>query len=223
MKIVITGAGRGLGLELTTQALHQVDTVMATAREPEKSEGLNALLKKFPATLQIVKVDITAADAPKRIASAIDSWDCLDVVINNAGILREGMTLDDFQQSFHVNSVAPLFITKALFAKLRKSKHPRAIHISSLMGSIDDNSSGGHYAYRASKTALNMINKCLAVEETWLTSTVFHPGWVQTDMGGSNAPTSVQESAAGLLNAMDNVEKEDSGCFYDFRGDKIAW
>jgi NAD(P)-dependent dehydrogenase (short-subunit alcohol dehydrogenase family) len=223
MHILITGTSRGIGLELCKQALERGDQVMAIARDPKKSEGLQALQKKYSSTLSTAAVDITDPNAAKQIAASIYSWPHLDVLINNAGVYEQGETLEAFQKSFHVNSVAPLFITRALFSKLREAKNPKAVHLSSLMGSIEDNSSGGSYAYRASKTALNMINKCMTVEETWLSTAVLHPGWVQTDMGGKNAPTLIPESAAGLWNVITKLTSSESGSFYDYRGTHLAW
>lgn len=97
------------------------------------------------------------------------------------------------------------------------------MNITSKMGSIADNASGGYYAYRASKTALNMINKSLSVDQPWLTSVVVHPGWVQTDMGGAQAPLPVTESAKGIWALALELRPEDSGRFLDYRGTEIPW
>ena len=86
-----------------------------------------------------------------------------------------------------------------------------------------DNSSGGAVSYRASKTALNMMVKCLAVDESWLTSLIFHPGWVKTRMGGENAPTEALESATGLISLIHGSGKNDSGSFRDYKGATIGW
>src|SRR5262249_2933625 len=122
-----------------------------------------------------------------------------------------------------VNSVVPFEMTQALLPYLKKSKQPKVIHITSLMGSIEDNSSGGYYAYRASKAALNMINKSLTRDHSWLTSVVMHPGWVQTDMGGPQAPTSTRDSAQGIWQVINGLGSEKSGHFYDFKGKELPW
>lgn len=223
MNVVITGASRGIGLELTKDALEKGDHVVAVARKPHESSGLMALENKFPETLQTVAVDLLDPESSARIRAALSAWPQIDVLINNAGIFRKGEELEDFLDSFHVNSVAPFLLTKALLPKLRKSSTAKVVHITSLMGSIADNASGGSCAYRASKTALNMINKCLAVENEWLTTLVVHPGWVKTEMGGSGAPVEPSESARGIWNVVRGAKSSNSGAFFDFRGKTLPW
>ncbi|MGZ3723043.1 MAG: SDR family oxidoreductase [Bdellovibrionales bacterium] len=223
MNVVVTGASRGIGLELVKESLAKGDQVLAVARNPKDSPGLAELQKKFANQLSVCAMDVASPEAAEQILNAVAAWPEIDVVINNAGIFRKGEKLDDFIASFQVNSVAPFQITKALLPKLRKSSAPRAVQITSLMGSIDDNSSGGSCAYRASKAALNMLNKCLAVENDWLTTIVIHPGWVKTDMGGSGAPVDTPQSASGIWKVARELKKSDSGSFFDFRGKKLAW
>jgi NAD(P)-dependent dehydrogenase (short-subunit alcohol dehydrogenase family) len=223
MNVVVTGASRGIGLELVREALTKGDQVLAVARQPKESTGLSALKKQFGNKLSVCAVDVGSPEAADKIAASVSDWPTVDVLFNNAGIFRKDTRLDDFNESFRVNSVAPFLITKALLPKLRKSQAPRVVQITSLMGSIDDNSSGGSYAYRASKSALNMLNKCLAVENEWLTTVVMHPGWVKTDMGGGGAPVEIPESAGGLWKVARGLKDSDSGGFFDFRGKKLPW
>jgi NAD(P)-dependent dehydrogenase (short-subunit alcohol dehydrogenase family) len=221
MKIVITGTSRGIGLELTRQALQRGDTVIAVARKPEGSKGLTELKSKFSEQLQLLAVDMTDDEAPQKIAVAVGKD--LDVLINNAGVLLEGESANDFMESFRINSVAPFLLTKALLPALKNSKQPKVIQITSKMGSIDDNASGGHQAYRASKTALNMINKGIALDNPWLTTIVIHPGWVKTDMGGSSAPTLPADSARGIWEVALSLKPAQTGKFFEFTGREIAW
>lgn len=223
MNIVITGASRGIGLELARQALQRGDQVFALARKPEDSPELQGLKKEFSSQLQIGHLDLTSPELENQVAQATRDLQVVDILINNAGVYRDGETLDDFLSSFQVNSVAPFLVSRALFPKLRKSKKPVAMHITSLMGSIEDNQSGGAYPYRASKAALNMISKTLAQSERWLISTVIHPGWVQTRMGGKNAPTSVEESARGIWHVIGKLSAKESGAFFDYEGEKLPW
>jgi NAD(P)-dependent dehydrogenase (short-subunit alcohol dehydrogenase family) len=223
MKIVITGTSRGIGLALASQALSAGHHVLAVARQPENSPDLQELKKKAGASLTIVKADVADAAAPATIARAVESWPCVDLLINNAGIYAETETVEDFLESFRVNSIAPLLIVRALQPKLEKSKQPKLIQITSLMGSIADNNSGGSYAYRASKAALNMITKSLAQDEKWLTCAVIHPGWVQTRMGGPDAPISTEESARGIWQVIQRLTPADSGIFVDYEGDRLPW
>ncbi len=133
MNIVITGASRGIGLELTKQALAAGHDVIAVARHPKELKG----------QVKTVETDLTAVDATERIIEATNEWDHIDILINNAGILTKGETVDDFLTSFQINSVVPFLITKALLPLLQKAKAPKVAHITSLMGSISDNGSGG--------------------------------------------------------------------------------
>lgn len=221
MKIAITGTSRGIGLELTRQALQRGDTVIAIARKPESSKGLVELKSEFSEKLQLLAVDVAAEDAPQKIAEVVGKD--LDLLINNAGIFLDGESASDFMQSFQVNSVAPFLLTKALLPALQNSSQPKVIQITSKMGSIDDNDSGGYYAYRASKTALNMINKSLSADNPWLTTIVIHPGWVKTDMGGQSAPTLPERSAKGIWDVALNLKSAQTGMFFEFTGKEIAW
>jgi NAD(P)-dependent dehydrogenase (short-subunit alcohol dehydrogenase family) len=114
-------------------------------------------------------------------------------------------------------------VTKAFYPLLNKSEHPVIANITSLMGSIEDNSSGGNYAYRMSKAALNMFTKTLSVEFKKAVVLSLHPGWVKTDMGGSGATTETSESAAGLLKVIRESSPKSSGHFFNFKGQPLHW
>lgn len=224
MNVVVTGASKGIGLELCHQALNQGSTVCAVARTASTSEGLQRLSKDFKDKLILVDLDVTNANAGEKISAAIKGWSSLDVLINNAGILDTAVTEQALLNSFRVNSIAPLLLTQALLPKLKQSSKPMVTQITSRMGSIDDTSSGGHYGYRASKAALNMFNKCIAVENPWLTAIVVHPGWVQTDMGGRGATVKPADSARGIWNVIENAKtNRSSGEFFDYQGKSIPW
>ncbi len=202
MKVIVTGTSRGIGAELVKLAKGAGHEVLAVDRKI---------------------TDVRSPEAAAKIAALAQPWGVVDILVNNAGILRQGTSREDFMESFLVNSVAPFEITQALLPLLKKSSHPRVAQITSMMGSIDDNSSGGYYAYRASKSALNMINKSLTLDNPWLTTMVIHPGWVQTDMGGVNATTPVGESAQGIWQLIEGMEKAQSGSFLDFRAKELPW
>ncbi|MGE0528608.1 MAG: SDR family oxidoreductase [Bdellovibrionales bacterium] len=219
MKVVITGTSRGIGAGLVERALADKHQVLAVARHPEES----SLTKLKSDLLTMVSADVTDPEAPDKIADAVQKWGRVDILINNAGIFRQGESCEDFQNSFLVNSIAPFLLTRRLLPYLKESEFPRVASITSLMGSVTDNSSGGYYAYRSSKAALNMITKSLSIDNPWLTAVVLHPGWVKTDMGGSAAPTSVEESTAGLWRIIDNLEPKQTGRFFDFRGKELPW
>jgi NAD(P)-dependent dehydrogenase (short-subunit alcohol dehydrogenase family) len=184
---------------------------------------MKGLQTRFSDRLEVAAVDLATLGAAEQIAAAVASWPLVDILINNAGVFRKGDSLDDFQTSFQINAVVPLFVARALFSKLKASSKPKAIQITSLMGSIDDNQSGGSYAYRASKAALNMVTKTIAQDEKWLTTAVVHPGWVKTRMGGSGATTPVEESVTGIWRVIEKLEAKESGSFFDYEGDRLPW
>lgn len=228
MNVVLTGVSRGIGLELCALSLSKGHRVIALARSIRKSERLQSLQNEFSQKLICLEGDVTDSNVLSKVVLTLQESpeiqaNGLDVLINNAGIYAKDETEASFLKSFQVNSVAPFLMTKALLPFLKKSQKPRVAQITSKMGSIEDNSSGGSHAYRASKTALNMLNKGIAVENPWLTTIVVHPGWVQTDMGGQNAPTQIKESALGIWKVIEGASVKVSGKFFDFRGEEIPW
>lgn len=222
MQVVITGASRGIGLELARQAVTAGHEVLAVARNPANSPELARLQQQVSGRLRIIQADVRTPDAAETISAALD-FAGIDVLINNAGILRDGAQREDLLESYLVNAVAPYEITCALLSRLKLSAHPRVAHLTSKMGSIADNTSGSHYAYRASKAALNMINRSLAIDHQWLTCVLVHPGWVATRMGGAHAPVTPAESAACIWRLIDGLDASRSGRFYDYLGNEIPW
>lgn len=224
MNILITGTSRGIGLELVKLSLSKGNTVFAVGRSLNAKPELKDLKAKHNDQIHLINADLENPEAPDQIAaSVLAKTPSLDILINNAGIMRQGETTADFLESFKINSVVPFLMTKALTPLLKQGKEPKAIHITSLMGSISDNSSGGYYAYRASKTALNMINKSLALDNPWLNTIVMHPGWVKTDMGGPQAPTESHESAEGIWKVVTELRPSDTAGYFDYRGKKLPW
>jgi NAD(P)-dependent dehydrogenase (short-subunit alcohol dehydrogenase family) len=225
---VISGAGRGIGLELTRQALQAGNRVSALVRHPEKATQLQSLKHDFADKLQVFSVDVTEDSAVKSFSKQIEKT-AVDVLINNAGAYLdtdsdfETLDLAKVMDTFAINSVAPMRLARALLPELKKSKHPKLINITSLMGSIADNEGGGSYAYRMSKTALNMFVKTFSRDFPEITALVIHPGWVKTDMGGQAAPTSVEESAKGIHAVISSTPHSKSGHFFDFEGDELPW
>lgn len=226
MNILITGAGRGIGLEFVRQLLAQKKNVIAWVREPEKAKELAQLQKQEPQLLTVQKVDINRTDS---VTAAMKNISALDVVINNAGVLLDkgqGLQQDTIQHmkdTFEVNVYAPVRVIQATLPVLQKSSSPLIVTISSLMGSIADNSSGGYYAYRISKTAVNMFTKSFSVDYPKIKIFCMHPGWVQTDMGGSNATVTPENSVTGLLRTILEPQKFETGSFIDFEGKLLPW
>ena len=227
MRAVVTGANRGIGLELARQLVARGDTVDAGARDPEKAGELRAL------GCRVHQLDVGDARSVEAFARAVEG--AVDVVINNAGVhggnrqslrqLTEDLTLGDATRTFDVNALGPLRVSLALLPQLRRGTAKKLVHITSGMGSIADNGSGGSYAYRMSKAALNMAAKTLAVDlrGEGITSIVINPGWVQTDMGGERAPTPVTDSARAILQRIDEVTLDQSGEFINWNGKRYPW
>lgn len=222
MKIVITGTSRGIGLELTRQGLSNGHHILAVARKPEVAYDLQRLRTEFPDRLEVLALDVTQRDAPEHLQKALGHWASLDLLINNAGIYEQDEDVDAFIRSFRTNTIAPFLLSEALLPKLSCAVAPKVVSISSTMGSITS-TSGGSYAYRASKAALNMIHKCFSLDHPDIISMVIHPGWVQTSMGGDDAQIPVEESAQGIWKVIDSLRPQDSGAFVDYQGRSLPW
>jgi NAD(P)-dependent dehydrogenase (short-subunit alcohol dehydrogenase family) len=218
--VFITGAGRGIGLELAKILVQQGHKVVASSRT------LTPELKSLGCETFQLDVRAEMNELRDRQASLFENG--LDLLINNAGTLvPEGglkeVTSKSMLESFEINTLGPLKVTQALLPSLLRSSQPVVASITSKMGSISDNSSGGYYSYRISKAALNMFNKSFSLDFPQTISVVLHPGWVQTRMGGTQAPVSAVESASGLLKVIAGLSKKDSGRFFDFKGQEIPW
>lgn len=222
MKVLITGTSRGIGLSLTKQALTAGHEVIALARKTR--EGALASLKAdFPKTLTLVEADLTSETGIKAAEAAVAAFGSLDILINNAGVMKRDLTKQSFAESFLVNATIPFLMTKAMLPFLSKAKEPKVAQISTLMGSIADNSSGGYYEYRSSKAALNMITKSLTLDHPNVRFAIIHPGWVKTDMGGDGAPVEPDDSAQGIWKQINALTAKTSGCYVDFQGKALSW
>lgn len=222
LRFVITGTSQGIGLEFTKQILAAGHQVMAIARPSAHLKDLHALKEIHPGNLTVMEIDLIQEQSIELIGSRVKEWGTIDVLINNAGIYGKDDSRQDFDQSFLVNSTIPFLLTQKLLPFLKKSSAPKLILISSQMGSIDD-ASGGSYAYRASKAALNMLGKCLSQDHQWLTTLIFHPGWVLTNMGGGAAPVTPPASVKGMLNIIYAASIKDSGKYQTYEGRKLSW
>lgn len=228
MHLVITGANRGIGLELTRQFLARGDSIDAGARDPAQSNELSALAASSDGRLQVHALDVASEESARTFSAGITRP--VDLLINNAGVRTrrddlEDLSLEDALQMLQVNALGALRVTRALLPRLREARGAKIASLSSGLGSIADNASGGGYGYRMSKAALNMATRSLAqdLRSEGLIAVAVSPGWVQTDMGGTSAPLQVSESAAGLLAVLDRLTLQESGSFLDFRGERLAW
>lgn len=221
MNILITGANRGIGLELARQLSERGDEVIAVCRTP--SEALEALGVRIESGVDVTDRASLAALAERLAGTTLDG------LINNAGVLRSSDfkaledELDDYRLQYEVNALAPLRVTRALVDRLADGG--KVVIITSRMGSIADNTSGGHYGYRMSKAAVNMAGVSLAHElkPRGIAVGLLHPGYVKTDMTGHTGHVGPGESAAGLIRRFDELDLASTGSFRHANGDALAW
>ncbi len=217
-KILITGANRGIGLELCRQLADRGDDVIAVCRVAGKQ--LSAL------NLRVIEgVDVSDTESIRGLQNQA-GIDGLDWLINNAGILSveslESLDFEAMERQFRVNALGPLRVTAALLPKLGPGS--KVGIITSRMGSVEDNTSGGYYGYRMSKAAVNMAGMSLArdLEERRIAVALLHPGMVATDMTGGRGVTA-EHSAGGLIERMDALAMTDSGSFWHAEGERLPW
>ena len=226
-QVLITGANRGLGMEFTQQYAADGWNVLACCRHPQSALDLQALAK-VNANITIQPLDV--ADFAQIDALALQLKDeSIDVLINNAGVYPASSFGDTnyeaWAEGFKVNSMAPLKMAEAFVQHITRGQLKKIATLSSKMGSLDDNSSGESYSYRSSKTAVNMVMKSLSIDlkPYGISVVTLHPGWVQTDMGGSNALISVHTSVSGLRKVIESLSLESTGKFIAYDGKAIPW
>lgn len=227
-QVVITGANRGIGLALTGLYLETGCDVAACCRRPDEADELQALMERYEG-LELFELDVGSAEAILSFKEAMKGRP-IHRLVNNAGYYGpKGVSLgntpeDEWQQLFAINAIAPVKMVEALSVGLIAGRGTIA-NITSKMGSMADNGSGGAYLYRSSKAAQNAATKSLAIDMApfGVKAVALHPGWVQTEMGGPNALIDTQTSAAGLHKVIESLTPEQSGGFFDFRGQPIPW
>ena len=216
--VLVTGCNRGIGLELCRQYQSRGDDVIGVCRSS------NSELDELGIRI-IDSVDVSQAKGAQKLASELGGVS-LDVVINNAGILRgdnlDSIDFDDMEEQFRVNTIGPLRVVQAIRNNLHEGS--KVGIVTSRVGSIDDNSSGNNYGYRCSKAAANMVGKNLQhdLAPQGIAVALLHPGLVATDMTGGRGVTP-QESAAGLIARMDELSMQSSGSFWHAEGYELPW
>jgi NAD(P)-dependent dehydrogenase (short-subunit alcohol dehydrogenase family) len=203
--------------------------VLACCRNPADAEALQALCHRYPA-IELHALDVTDYAQMSSLSAQLRDRS-IDILLSNAGIYGpRGANFGDveaaaWREVFEVNSIAPMMLVQAFVEQVAASPQKLVAVISSKMGSIADNGSGGSYIYRSSKTAVNQVVRNLSIDLAGRGISVLslHPGWVQTEMGGANAETSVGDSAAGLKAILQRARPEQNGQFIEFNGDPIPW
>ncbi|SOD96438.1 SDR family oxidoreductase [Caenispirillum bisanense] len=224
--VIVTGANRGLGLEFAKQYAAAGWRVIATCRDPAGAGALTGIDGVEVAALDVGDLDAVAAFGARYGAEAIDLF------VNNAGTYGGDRAAQAFGSTdagawldtFRINTIAPMKLAEALAGGLEKAKGKIAI-LTSKVGSVADNTSGGATLYRTSKAAVNMVGKNLAIElaPRGIAVVLLHPGWVKTDMGGPNALITTEDSVSGMRRVIDGVSVHTSGRFYDYSGKEIPW
>ena len=221
--IMITGANRGLGLEFARQFYNEEYRVIATCRNPKDANKLNAI-----GDIDVHSLDVTEDESVAILADKLRGEN-IDILINNAGVIgqRDGfgkLDYDIWAETMDTNVFGPMRVAEAFINNVMNSEKKQMIFITSRMGSITE-AVPNAYVYRSSKAALNMAVKCLAaeLEEKGLIAVLFHPGHVQTDMGGQAAPVTPQKSIEGMKNQIVALTRDDNGRFLSYDGHQIPW
>ena len=221
--IMITGASRGLGLEFARQFYSEECRVIATCRNPKKANELNSI-----GDVDVHSLDVTDDKSVANLADKLRGEN-IDILINNAGVIgqRDGfgsLDYDIWAETMDTNVFGPMRVAEAFRDNVMNSEKKQMIFITSRMGSITE-AVPNAYVYRSSKAALNMAVKCLSAElgEQGLIAVLFHPGHVQTDMGGQAAPVTPRKSIEGMKNQIVALTRDDNGRFLSYDGHQIPW
>lgn len=227
--ILITGANRGIGLELSAQFAADGWKVIACCRDPAAANDLLALAEQNSA-IELHALDVTDYDQMTALSAQLSDR-TIDIMLSNAGIYGPrgaGFGAVDaaaWREVLEVNSIAPLMLAQAFVEQVAASRQRLMAVVSSKMGSIGDNGSGGNYIYRSSKTAVNMVVKCMSLDLAGrgINTISLHPGWVQTDMGGANAEISTVDCVSGLKAILQTAGPAQNGQFIEYDGAAIPW
>ncbi|VAW52190.1 Short-chain dehydrogenase [hydrothermal vent metagenome] len=230
MNILITGANRGIGLEMVKYAMQQGWRVFACCRNPHNAESLFNIAKLSNGQISVHIADMLELSTLQALSYELRN-DAIDILINNAGIYGSdkntfgAVSVDSWLQVFQVNTIAPLKLVEAFFEQLFMGKQKLIACMSSKMGSMADNGYGSCYIYRSSKAALNSVVKSLSIDlkDKGIITVALHPGWVKTEMGGPNAEITTSECVEQIFNNLSTLTINDSGRFIDIDGSDIPW
>ena len=230
MNVLITGANRGIGLEMVRYAMQHGWRVFACCRNPHNAEKLFNIARLSNGLISVHIADMLELATVQALSYELRN-ESIDLLINNAGIYGSekntfgAVDVDSWMQAFQVNSIAPLKMVEAFSEQLMMGKRKLVACMSSKMGSMADNGYGNSYIYRSSKAALNSVVKSLSIDlrEQGIISVALHPGWVKTEMGGPDAEISTTECVEQLFSNLSLLTLQDSGRFIDIDGSDIPW
>ena len=225
--VLITGANRGIGLEMARQYAAAGDKVIACVRDPAAATELNEIAKSGDVSLE--KMELGDFDSITAMRERIGDQP-IDIIINNAGWVGGGTQgIDDFDiaewhRTLDINTIGPLILAREFKSNLAASGHGKLMNVSSQLAASTW-PMGGMLIYSTTKAGLSKITQILAIDwkDEPITVAVMHPGWVKTDMGGPNAQLTPEESAEGIRNVIAGMTKEDSGKFYKWNGEIHPW
>jgi len=228
--VLVTGANRGLGLEFARQYAAEGWQVLAACRAPEAATDLQGLAAESGGRIRVLEMNVTDT-ASVRAAAATLKGEAIDLLLNNAGVGGPpGQQLGNLDYAawarvLDANTLGPMRVVEALLENVAQGKLKRIVTVTSAMGSIEDNASGGRYAYRSSKAAVNMVMKSLSIDlaPRGITCIMVHPGWVRTDMGGPGGKITPAESVRALRSLIESIKPEDSGKFLNYDGKPYPW
>jgi len=230
-RALVTGANRGLGLAFVRQLLARGGRVVASCRRPADADALQALAAEHPGRLHVLALSVDSDASRLAFARDVaDLFDGLELLVNNAGMLASREQFGELdaqvmQQTLATNTVAPLMLVQALAPLLQRGVRPRVLNISSALGSIERADAFNTPTYRISKAGLNMAGVMMAhaLNPAGIGVISASPGWVRTDMGGSEAPLTPEQSVASLLALVDTLPGVPAGPFLDRSGEPLPW
>lgn len=230
MKILVTGANRGIGLEMVKIAVSQQWQVRACCRNPHTAEKLAEVTRMSGGLVTMHPLDVTDKAQIQALAYELRG-EAIDILINNAGVYgsmnHQFGNVDEanWLETFKTNTIAPYNMAEAFVEHVALSQKKMIATLSSKMGSMSDNTSGGSYIYRSSKAALNAVVKSMSIDlaPKGICCVILHPGWVKTDMGGPHAEISTRQSVQQMFHTLENCTLDDAGSFFEIDGSIIAW
>ena len=233
--MLVTGASRGLGLELVRQSIEDGWRIYACCRNPDGAHALAALAAQSAGAITLRTLDVSEPEQIEALADEL-SGTPIDMLVNNAGLLGHAIdeqtagafgTIDyeNWMQVHEINTMAPLRVAEAFVDHVAASEMKLMFFMSTHMSSITDLADGNFYPYRSSKAALNLLVKALSIDlaSRGVRTLAVHPGWVSTDMGGNQAPVTPPESIAGIRRVVAGYGDGQTGRFYQYDGKELPW